>query len=160
MINKDLMFNEEYAKLYLKKDEEIFKFEYQEGNKIFKSLSIKRPIKQIGNEIINENYFDLESPYGYGGYLLNNKDEKFIKKAFDEYKSYCKENYIIAEFVRFHPFVPLIKSEMDFFVHERNIVVKKIDEEENILNSYSSKVRNIIRKCKPRQLRLFHICLA
>ena len=147
MINKDLMFNKEYANLYLKDGEEVFEFKYKEGNKIFRTLSIKRPIKKVGNEIINEKYFDLESPYGYGGYLLNSKDEKFIKKAFNEYRIYCKEQNIIAEFVRFHPFAVFIKNELDFYMHDRDIVVKEINNGKSVLDSYSSKVRNIIRKC-------------
>ena len=147
MIIKDLMFSKEYANLYLKDGEEVFEFKYKEGNKIFRTLSIKRPIKKVGNEIINEKYFDLESPYGYGGYLLNSEDEKFIKKAFNEYKTYCQEENIVAEFIRFHPFIVPIKNELDFCMHDRNIVVKEINNGKSVLDSYSSKVRNIIRKC-------------
>jgi len=146
MIFNDLMFSKEYAELYLKEDEEIFEFEYKKKDKIFKTLSIKRPIKNIGNKKIKEDFFDLESPYGYGGYLLNTDDKNFINEAFNNYKIYCYNQNIIAEFVRFHPFIKCLKNKMDFCIYDRDVVVKELSED--IMSSYSSKVRNIIRKCE------------
>jgi len=140
------MLSNEYAKLYLKENEKIFEFEYKEDNNIFKTISIKRPIEQIGNIKLKENYYDLESPYGYGGYFFNTKNEKFLNKAFKKYKNYCKTQNIIAEFVRFHPFLNCINQQMDFCAYDRDIVVKELNED--IMISYPSKIRNIVRKCK------------
>ena len=146
MIFNDLMFSREYASLYLKEDEEIFEFKYEENGKIFKTISIKRPIKKIAGINLSEMYFDLETPYGYGGYLINTTDNIFINEAFEEYRKYCKDQNIIAEFVRFHPFNNCVKEKMDFCIFDRHIVIKNL--QEDIMKSYSSKVRNIIRKCE------------
>ena len=154
MIFDDLMLNKKYAELYLKTHEEIFEFEYKENDEIFKSLSIKRPIKEIGNIKIEENYFDLETPYGYGGLLFNTKNKNFIKKALKEYKNFCKEKKIIANFIRFHPFVSCISEEMDFCSYDRDIVIKDLSVSNDILSTYSSKVRNIIKKCSTKNIQI------
>ena len=48
-------------------------------------------------------FYDIESPYGYYGPFSNTKDSGFILSANSKFNSWCVENNIIAEFVRFNP---------------------------------------------------------
>lgn len=49
-------------------------------------------------------YFDIATPYGYGGFLMEGEVREDSLKHFDEeYRSYCKDKGIVSEFVRFHP---------------------------------------------------------
>lgn len=143
----DIYYTDDYIRLYLKDKEEIFSFEYKEEDNIFVNKAIKREILKIGKFETKEGYYDLETAYGYGGFYTNSNDESFIKRAFDRYKERCHDENIIAEFIRFHPFnsFPIEHSSyLDFNLHDRNVVVKDLNQD--ILSSYSSKVRNVIKR--------------
>jgi hypothetical protein len=137
------MFKKDYIELYLKNDEQFFEFNYEKEGNYFYNISIKRPIKKVGFNEIKEELFDLESAYGYGGYLSNG-DEKFIKEALKRYKEYCQDQNIIAEFIRFHPFNDFPKKLLDFNLIERKVVVKNL--EDDIMGSFNSKTRYYIKR--------------
>ncbi len=141
----DIYYDKEYISLYLKEDEQLFEFEYINSNKIFKQITIKRPITNIGNIKVDDGFFDLETAYGYGGIYLNTNDTIFINKALTKYQEKCKDEKIIAEFMRFHPFntFPINNKVFDINIYDRDVVV--INLEQDILKSYSSKVRNIVK---------------
>jgi ribosomal protein S20 len=143
----DIYYSKEYVSLYIQEDEELFEFKYQKENNIFYNISIKRSIDQIGNMRLNEKFYDLESAYGYGGFYTNSNDKSFIKIAMKKYEEKCQDENIIAEFMRFHPFNNFPKyysNFLDFNFYDRDVVVKDLSS--NILSSYKSKVRNIIKR--------------
>lgn len=143
----DIYYSDEYISLYIKENEELFSFEYREEDKLFINKTIKRPISKIGNVDVNDNYYDLETAYGYGGFYTNSEDKLFIKNAMREYDKKCRDEKIIAEFMRFHPFnnFPVLHSEfLDFNLHDRDVIVKNLSSD--ILASYTSKVRNTIKR--------------
>lgn len=149
---EDIYYSKEYISLYLKKDETIFEFKYQENEYIFYNIAIKRPITKIGNIDVCDGYFDLETAYGYGGFVINTDDEKFISNAVNQYIQKCLEENIIAEFIRFHPFneCPIKHKELfDMNIYDRDVVYVDLElSREERWNSYSSKTRNILRKCE------------
>jgi len=147
----DIYYSDDYISLYLKDDEELFGFEYKDGEKIFINKTIKRPILNIGNTFINDGFFDLETAYGYGGFYTNSNDLQFVQRAMEEYKQKCRTENIIAEFIRFHPFNDFslqYSNFLDFNLYDRDVVVKKITD--NTIQSYVSKVRNIIKKANEK----------
>lgn len=151
-LEKEIYFCEDYLSLYLNDSDTLFRFEYKEGNKYFKNISIKRAINKIGTTVIDDGFYDLESVYGYGGYLCNSDDKEFINRALDEYTKECERESIVAEFIRFHPFNHIYKEIdgfFDLFCFDRNVVtVDTSIEKEKRWEEYSSKVRNILRKCE------------
>lgn len=92
----DMYFSKTYISLYLNPGDTIFEFEKRKDNNLLYNISIKR-------QIYDTSYFDLETAYGFGGFLSNTDDIDFIYDSLLEYKNYCKENNIVAEFIRFHP---------------------------------------------------------
>lgn len=106
---QDIYFNYDYfelfAKTYNTKPEGIY---WEDKNlKIFWT----HLIREISRIKIYENfkYFDLVTPYGYGGPLIykkvknNELIENSIKQFYVDYRKLMEENGIISEFVRFHP---------------------------------------------------------
>lgn len=150
-VANDIYFDDNYINLYLKDDESVFKFSYEEDGKQFSQVAIKRPIKKIANSAISDDFFDLETVYGYGGFLTNSEDEVFLARALEEYGLYCQQNNIIAEFVRYHPFQnasKTIKTWFDFFAKDRDTVVIDLScSKEERWASYGKKTRNILRRC-------------
>ncbi len=148
----DIYYSKEYISLYLKDNEEIFEFEYREDNCIFYNIAIKRPITKIGNIDIDDEYFDLETAYGYGGFYLNTDDQEFVKIAMEKYKQHCLKEKIIAEFIRFHPwniFPQEQKEFLDMNIYDRDVVYVDLSlSKEERWKNYASNTRNILRKCE------------
>lgn len=90
-------------------------------------------------------YFDLQTPYQYGGPLCNTHDTGFLQRAWNAYTHWCKENAIAAEFMRFHP---LLQNE-DFYGGEVlfNRLTVWVDlTVSDLLASYETRVRTAVRK--------------
>jgi lipid II:glycine glycyltransferase (peptidoglycan interpeptide bridge formation enzyme) len=151
-LTQDIYYQREYLELYLKKDDTIFEFKYIENDNLFYSISIKRPINKIGEKKISDNYFDLETAYGYGGIYCNTSDQKFIEIAKNKYIEKCLNENIIAEFSRIHPFNHScfnIKDFYDLLIKDRlTVSVDCTLSKEERWSTYPSKIRTILRKCE------------
>lgn len=100
---KDIYFDENYGKLYEKVEKgEACTFKCETENGIIKTQFIKRAIP---TQVDGKTYYDIVTPYGYGGpYIEKFVDkDKLLKDYERQFSKYCKDNDIIAEFVRFHP---------------------------------------------------------
>ena len=144
----DIYFKEEYANLYkeIEKGEvENFCFESELGKVVF--IYIKRKII-----LDNTKYYDIITPYGYGGPLIQNckyeNKDKLISLFWEKFLEYAFLNKIICSFVRFHPIEKNYEYCRNIMVLERisSTVCIDLKSEEQIWNDISSKCRNIIRK--------------
>ena len=144
----DIYFKEEYANLYkeIEKGEvENFCFESELGKVVF--IYIKREII-----LDNTKYYDIITPYGYGGPLIQNctyeNRDKLISLFWEKFLEYAFLNKIICSFVRFHPIEKNYEYCRNIMVLERisSTVCINLKSEEQIWNDISSKCRNIIRK--------------
>lgn len=140
----------EYISLYLRDGESIFEFEFVEGDQYFYHVAIKKPILEVDGQLVKEEWYDLETPYGYGGYLTNSKDEAFLKKALTQYQQKCRDESIIAEFLRFNPnnsFLPDFRELMKFCFQERTVVEVDLTRSyEAIFKEINPKLGRVIRK--------------
>ena len=151
----DIYYSKDYVSLYLNEGDELLEFKYTEGDFLFYDIAIKRPILKIGNQEITDGYFDLETAYGYGGYLVNTDDKTFIERALKNYKNYCLDNKIIAQFIRFHPWNNFPKKQefFDFIIHDRDVVIVDLSlSKEERWGKYSSNIRRILKKCEKEGL--------
>ena len=93
--------------------------------------------------------FDIATPYGYGGWFFEGNQSKDNANAFkEEYLSWCIENGIVSEFVRFHPMLENalgINEDIYDVVFLGNTVAIELDSEEKIWERFSSKNRSHIR---------------
>lgn len=154
-LRKDIYYRKEYAGLYADEESTVFEYEYREKDCWLINLAIKRPITRIGGETCPEGFYDLETPYGYGGFCTNSEDRDFISRALDQYRARCREENIIAEFFRFHPFndFPVRFADVfDLCVHDRDVVVVPLGPSRTERwAACSSSTRNILRKCARTQ---------
>jgi hypothetical protein len=151
MLNHDIYFEKEYASLYLKEGQSLFTYRYEEGQYFLSNLAIKSPINNVCSKVVDQEIYDLETPYGYGGILTNSNDIRFLERAFMRYYERCSEEHIVCEFFRFHPFMKLphlLKEKLDLYTLDRQVVAIKLDQEREVRwGQYSSNTRNILRKC-------------
>jgi sugar O-acyltransferase (sialic acid O-acetyltransferase NeuD family) len=154
---QDIYFTSEYIKI---QEEEGFGegicFTYRKGNNLALYAFLKN---EVSNERfkLNEQFYDIETAYGYGGPIFNTDNNIFIEEFYAAFNNYCNKSNIVAEFVRFHPLIknnPNKKYISNF--KDRNTV--KIDISKNYYeiweNQYQSSNRNKIRKAQTNDLKI------
>jgi predicted N-acyltransferase len=108
-------------------------------------------IKQYKNVLPQNKYFDLTTPYGYGGPIIEGNFDEFSRRRFmRELEEHCKENNIITQFIRFHPLYQnqrLVEENFEASYTKETIVIDT-SQEEIINQNLTSKNRNMIRKAK------------
>ncbi len=110
-----------------------------------------------------DRYFDLSTPYGYGGWLIENLSgpiPAFLSQSanqvytdsvgwlFRDYEGWCLKNNIVSEFVRFHPMIENyrgLESHYDV-IKLGEVIHMDLRSPAVIWENISSKNRNMIRK--------------
>ncbi len=116
------------------------------------NVVMKRDIEKDTNfrGLIQSNTtFDITTPYGYGGFLIEGDvNETSIKKLNDEYSSYCRSENIVSEFVRFHPVLKnsITNKQLYKVVDFSSTITLQLRSKNEIWNEMSGKNRNVIRK--------------
>ena len=103
---EDIYFSLNYGKLYEKIENGIAcVWEYKGKEGYIKHMFIKRLIPQ---SVFGMKYYDLLTPYGYGGPHIIKIGEGYSKEdllnAFqNSFQKYCEDENIVSEFIRFYP---------------------------------------------------------
>lgn len=156
MQHRDLYFNPNYAKVYKDIDgkSDTFVFECPFGKITYTYI-----LREIKWKIDGNTYYDIVTPYGYGGPLAENVAD--IVKLMEAYKEafaqYCKTHNIICEFIRFHLF-----DNVDIREHYYgetlnlldNVVVNTSGSFDDIWNNYDRKVRKNVKKALANNLEI------
>lgn len=97
-------------------------------------------------------YFDITSCYGYGGPLVSGYDLRDMEHFESLFHDWCVKSGVVAEFIRFHPFLDNhVYFQKDILVEfNRYTVWVNLDQpvEEIWQKSISGKNRNQIRKAQ------------
>lgn len=110
---QDIYFSPEYVRLNTDDDRKACCFLYRDNENIFIYPFIYSPVPRL------ENYFDLSTPYGYGGPVANTEEPTFWENAYRLFHTQAEEKKVIAELIKFHPLLqqesllaPVFKGEM------------------------------------------------
>lgn len=149
---KDIYFTPEYYSLYQNYgDGEAQCFVFEKDGKIALYPFLRNPITSLGYQLDKE-YYDIQGAYGYNGLIASADDEGFIADFWKEFDSYCQENDIVAEFMRFHPLLNnqrLASPEMKTFFSRHTVALDlSLSLDEIWTQQFSSKNRNMIRKAE------------
>lgn len=154
----DIFFTSEWANIFAKKEGDMADtFELVENNKVVSYSFIKREINKLPfAKSFSEKYYDIISPYGYGGIYLSEEAKMnvdFINNFKYEFSKYCKTNNIVAEFIRFHPLQKNYEFFEDFYALKYvndNVYIDLFQTEDVILKNIAKRHRYCIRKAKDR----------
>lgn len=147
----DIYFEKAYGELCaLAEEGEACEFAVEKPYGKVTYLFLKRPICINGEAT---EWFDIVSPYGYGGPVIQECQEgckerlvQDFGKLFDQY---CEENKIVSEFIRFHP---MIGNALDFkeiyeVIYSRKTVGTNLkDYEDPVQKECSKSCRKRIRQ--------------
>jgi len=111
---KDLYFEEEYGRLYEKMAQGkavLWRYEGPEGAVLHQFI-----LREIPIAIDGVKWYDVVTPYGYGGPVIEFVNEGFEKEKlvdafYKSFQKYCIENNVVCGFTRFHP---IVENALDF----------------------------------------------
>lgn len=153
--NHDIYYLSGYIKTFAELEQgKAWLFYYEEYGIRGINAVIVRDIAEDSNFkdlIVSNTYYDMISPYGYGGFLLEGDVTEEKQMLLDkEYNAYCRREGIVSEFVRFHPINQngdMLKRLYDI-VDIGNTVTMKLASKKQIWNDLTCKNRNMIRKAR------------
>lgn len=132
-------------------------------NKDLRAINVVM-IQDIANDVRfvsnlpKETYFDMKTPYGYGGFLVEgNVTNENIKILDKEYISKCNNMEIISEFVRFHPVInncDRVREMYDITKLGKTVTID-LKSHQQIWNELTGKNRNVIRKAKKSGVQIY-----
>ena len=153
--NWDIYYLFEYSKSFsLYGEGDPYLIHYEGKNMRLCYAVLKNDIAEIDSfngRLTKGVYFDLCTPYGYGGPLVEGDFSKEEQLEFEEqFLLYCRTNGIVAQFARFHP---LLQNHKQINYIGEKVYVKdaiKIDtlDTEQILHNMKKECKNRIRKAK------------
>ena len=147
----DIYFERSYGELYEKLENGVCEiFEYKSSLGHIHHLYMKREIPIYS---LDKVYFDIVTPYGYGGPLIidckESDKENLIQGFKKEFQNHCNKNDIISEFVRFHPvvengieFQSIYKVEKD----RKTVGTNIFKYEDPVMSEFSKSTRKTIRQ--------------
>jgi hypothetical protein len=136
-------------------------FYYEDQDMKAMNVVMKRDIsldKRFTGKIPPNTYYDITTPYGYGGFLIDGKVTENSLKALDyEYSFICKNEGIISEFVRFHPVRNNGEDLKDIYDISRlgKTITIELYSQDQVWNNLTSKNRNMIRKAKKSGVEIY-----
>ena len=106
-------------------------------------------------QIESNKYFDLVSPYGYGGYVWEGCDPKRVAR---EHQEFCMSNgNLISEVVKFHPLSQFVNSYSGVISSPFHNVIRSTEGSiEDIWMNFTQKVRKNVKKANSYGLLVFH----
>ena len=148
----DIYFEPGYGRLYENgTDAKCVQFVFESGAGTVSSVFMKRRIALDAGD--KETYYDLTTPYGYGGPVITeladpNRKDELVKGFMESFAAYAKENRIVSEFVRFHP---IIGNGLDFknaygSIYDRKTVGTNLTYDDVIGTEFSKHKRKDIRR--------------
>jgi len=158
----DVYYFSGYAKAFhAHGDGEPVLFYYEGDGSRAINAAMKRNIslnRHFAGKLDSKQYYDLITPYGYGGFLVEGDSDNYGIRALDaEYTAYCMENNIVSELVRFHPILKN-REKMDemYEIEERGkTVFIELDSPEFIWDHFTGKNRNMVRKAQKSGVEIF-----
>lgn len=97
--NKDIYYEPEYNLLYQNNSKKSLCFFFNDKKRIFLYPFLLQKIDQI------DNYFDIITPYGYGGPITNTNEKNFLIEAENFLNAELYKLNVIAELIKFHPLI-------------------------------------------------------
>lgn len=139
-------FTRNYCKTYMSVDNSNpLLFYYQDNDTTAYQVMFKR---KIGSNL--GEYYDLISPYGYGGWIIKGK---YNSNIFNEYIELCKRSQCVCEFIRFDLFrtdISKYYGDIKFISH--NVVKDVSKSHEKIFDDFERRVKKNIRKAIKNEL--------
>lgn len=153
--NWDIYYLCEYAEsLQLHGDGEPLLLYFEQGSERMCYVVMKNDIAaapQFAGLLPVGKYYDMETPYGYGGPLTDAPLSEATQKQFmEELTAFCREQGIVTQFLRYHPLLGnhTAFTENTETRYMRDTIYMDTSSPELIFANMDSKNRNMVRKAE------------
>ena len=138
-----------------KKNGEPILLVYENGESKAVNVVFRRDVaydEKLTGLVDTETYYDLITPYGYGGFFGNIKDWEDLNRS---YNQYCKEKKYVCEFVRFNLFSEYFKYyDGEIETRTRNVIRNLEMPIDDIWMDFKAKVRKNVKKANANHLEI------
>ena len=154
--NWDTYYLYEYARSFeIHGDGVPLLFSYEDKYCRFCYVVMKKDIaldNSFSSVLSKDRYFDLETPYGYGGPLTDYRciPEESQKLFLQELKRFCHKEGIVSQFLRFHPLLENYDCLSGIIENRylRDTIYIDTSDRSIIFQNMDSKNRNMVRKAE------------
>lgn len=155
----DVFYLREYAIAFEQENPEIYGtpvlFIYENGGDYAVNVAFLRDIGKetfFKGRLEEGKYYDLISPYGYGGFIGNVTDYDVLN---EEYKLYCEEQGYISEFVRFGLFSDYYRYYQGYTTSYTHNVIRSLEMPlDEIWQDFKQKVRKNVKRAAKNNLEI------
>ena len=147
----DIYFEENYGKLYEEAENGkacVWNYGGPEGKVCHQFILREIPISASDGP-----WFDIITPYGYGGPIIKELADgcekgALIKVFEEEFSKYCRKEKVVSEFIRFHPIIENVKDFSEMYSAEciRHTLGTNLNVEDPIAEEFSKGCRKNIRR--------------
>lgn len=139
-------------------DGEPLLFYYEDNGLRGINVVMKRDIAddiRFQDKIEKNRYFDLVTPYGYGGWLIEGEGD--VEPLIQAYEKWCRKNRVVSEFVRFHPMLNNQERVNGFYevIGLGGTIAMDLSSPETIWGNFITQNRNKIRKAQKNGLKIY-----
>jgi len=128
---------------------------YEKNNDRAINVVFKRDIakdEKLSDKLPENTYFDLISPYGYGGFWGEISDYEMLNEAYNEY---CVSQKYVCEFVRFELFSDYHKYYDGHVETRTHNVVRSLDTSiDELWMDFKQKVRKNVKRAQKNELEI------
>lgn len=155
----DVYYLSGYARaFFLHGDGEPLLFYYEDAGLRGMNVVMRRDIAadpHLTGEIPAGVHFDMITPYGYGGWLIEGEGD--TGSLYGVYRAWNIEHGVVSEFVRFHPVLENHVAASDFYtvVPLGETIAMDLTTSETIWANITSKNRNMIRKAQREGIHIY-----
>ena len=154
----DIYFDPRLGEIYARLEGGVFReYRFENDYGSIRHQFILRPIDLEGVDLTGlglDGYFDLTTPYGYGGPVIMGVEEgregDLLSGFYDDFSSYCQAHRVVSEFIRFHPLGNNAQDfrslyQVDFY--NRTLGINLADYEDPFQAEFSKSARKSVRQC-------------
>jgi serine/alanine adding enzyme len=149
---RDVYFTGGYVDMNIEPESVAECFVARNGDDLFLFPYMRRPVK-----LLAEGYFDIESPYGYGGPITNSDERDFTRACFGTFCEVQASRGVIACFIRFHPLLDThlhVSPRCEVSFDRKTVGMDLTPSVDDIwMHQVHAKHRNAIRKAEKAGLR-------
>lgn len=126
---------------------------------LYYEVKMLRAIYVYIKRIVDNGWFDIITPYGYGGVIFDGDTSETLLNAFNmAFIASMNEQKIVNNFVRYHPLLQNANEmrKISNVIDLGNTISMDISSEEIIWANITSKNRNMIRKAEKNGVKIRH----
>lgn len=147
---------------WLHGDGEPYLFYFEKDNFRAINVIVRRDIAEMPifkDRFPANTYYDVVTPYGYGGFLVDgDTSEENIKELYECYLDFLKEQQVVADFTRYHPLLKNADVLKGYFnvIEVGPTISMDLSSKDIIYNNLERNNRNKIRKAQKNGVIIKH----